>query len=71
MQRDKLCIEVIDEKMAEILREKTAAERLAIAHDMWLSAQKMITHIVRSSHTNWSHQQIQTEIARRLSHEPI
>ena len=40
--RDNLQIEVIDDVMAAVLREKTPAERLAISNGMWRSARRMM-----------------------------
>ncbi len=42
MSRDLLRIEVIDDAMAEVLRRKTPAERLAIGFGLWRSAQKLL-----------------------------
>jgi hypothetical protein len=42
MRLDKGQIEVVDDVMAGILRNKTPAERIHIGFEMWLSAQKML-----------------------------
>ena len=42
--------EVVDDAMAEILRRKTEAERLAIAFGMWDFAQQMIRANLRREH---------------------
>jgi hypothetical protein len=34
--------------MAEVLRQKTGAERLAIAHRLWRFAYKLVTQSVKS-----------------------
>ncbi len=69
--RNNPCIEVVDEQMAVVLREKTEAERLALAHGMWRSTHEMITHIVRNRHPEWSQQQIQAETSRRLAYGAV
>jgi hypothetical protein len=66
-----LHIEVIDDQMAEILRAKSPAERLAIAHGMWLHAAQLIRRIVRVEHPEWSEAQISEQVAKRLSHGAI
>ena len=64
-------IEVIDDDMARILREKTGAQRLQMANDMFESARKMITHHLRSENPQWDEKRIQLETARRLSHGAV
>lgn len=43
-------MEIIDPAMVEVLREKTPAERLAIANAMRRSARDMIRNLVRAEH---------------------
>lgn len=71
MRLDPGQIEVIDDDMAEIFRQKTPAERLAIVHGMWRSARQMILAILRSEHPDWTEQEILKETARRLSHGAV
>jgi len=61
-------IEVIDDVMAEIFRNKTPAERLHIGFEMWTSAQKMLLSHLRSANPHWSNEQLNREVAHRLSH---
>ena len=64
-------IEVVDDRMAEIYRSKSAMERLAIAHGMWRSARRMIHCVVQTQHPDWTDDQVQCEVARRLSHGAV
>jgi hypothetical protein len=64
----KLVVEVIDPAMAEILRQKSGAERLRIAWGMWRSARDMLYNLLRAQQREWSEQQVQQEVARRLAH---
>ena len=66
-----LRIEVIDEQMAATLRQKTGAERLAIASPMFSSARRMLLNHLQSIHPDWDQQQIAQEAARRLSHGTV
>ncbi len=59
---------VVDHAMADILRNKTEAERLEIASGMWRSARTILWYVLKSKHNGWSDEQIQGEVARRLSH---
>ncbi len=68
MHLDKQQIEVVDDKMAQVLRLKTGAERLQIASEMFSSARQMIINMLRSQHPDWDEQKINTQAARRLSH---
>lgn len=63
--------EMVDDDMARILREKTGAERLKIAFDMFSSARRMLASSLRSEHPDWSEEQIQREVARRISHGAV
>lgn len=71
IHREELSFDFVDDAMAQVLREKSEAERLAIAHGMWSHARRMITAILRDEHPDWSAMQIQRERARRLSHGAV
>jgi hypothetical protein len=61
-------VEVVDDAMADVLRLKTPAERLAIANRMWTSAQRMIRLVLKQENPTWPDERIEQETARRLSH---
>lgn len=71
MRLDPGQIEVMDDRMAEILRQKTGAERLAIANGMYASARRMLISHLRTAHPDWSDEQVMHEAARRLSHGAV
>ncbi len=71
MRLDPGQIEVIDDQMAEILRQKTGAERLAIASGMYASARRMLISHLRTTHPEWSEERVLHEAARRLSHGAV
>ena len=58
----------LDEAMVQILREKTPAERLAIAHGMWRSARDILRNLLRAEHPDWPDERVEREAALRLSH---
>ena len=64
-------LEVLDETMAEVLRRKTPTERLGIAFGLWRSARHMLASMLRSMHPDWSEDQVNREVARRLSHGAV
>lgn len=71
MRLDLRQIEVMDDAMAEVLRRKTPAERIAIGFALWTSARRMlIAHLTRS-HPDWDEGRIQSEVAKRLSHGAV
>ena len=63
--------EVISDEMVAVLRQKTGAERLAIASGLFGSARQMLMNHLRARHPGWDEHQIELEAARRLSHGAI
>lgn len=59
--------EIVDREMAHVLAQKTEAERLQIAWGMWRSARRMITRIVAAEFPHLSEEEVQREVAKRLS----
>ena len=57
--------------MAAIYRRKTPTERLQIGFDMWRAARKLVAAGVRQQHPDWSDDEINREIARRMSHRLV
>jgi hypothetical protein len=68
MDGRRFCDDIIDDKMAEVLRSKSPAERLAIAFGMWRSARRMIFANLQREHADWSQEQLMAETAKRMSH---
>ena len=60
--------ELIDDAMADVYRDKSADERVMISSRMWLSARTILSGSIRTSHPDWSDDQVNREIARRISH---
>jgi hypothetical protein len=61
-----LRFEVVDDDMAEVLRRKTPAERLASAHAMWRYAHVRLNALLGRQHPDWTQTQIKAEIRRRM-----
>ena len=61
-------VEVMDDAMVEILRQKTEVERLRIAGQMWKSARTVLRGAIRTEHSEWNEVQVNREIAERISH---
>lgn len=66
MRLDRGQIEAIDDVSAEILKKKTPAERLKMAFDMWDYFHDFLSSYLTSIHAEWTSEQIQKEILRRL-----
>ena len=64
-------IETPDDRVVEILRSKTPAERLAIGMGMWSSARRMLECLLSREHPDWDEDRISRELARRLSHGSV
>ncbi len=71
MRLDAGQIEVVDDAMAEVLRQKTGAERLAIAFGLFSSARRTLINVLTDQHPDWTPDQVVAEAARRLSHGAI
>lgn len=71
MRLDSGQIEVMDDAMVEVLRRKEPWERIAIGFDMWIGAWNMLASLLESMHPEWSKEQIQREVVRRMSHGAV
>jgi hypothetical protein len=60
-------IEVMDDDVAEILRNKTDVERLIIGFQMLDSARVILRAAIQSEHPDWDEVKTNREIARRMS----
>jgi hypothetical protein len=63
-------IEVIDDKIAEIMKAKSGQERLNMVWDAWTFFEKRIRAYLRNIHPDWTEEQIQKEIVRRVTYGP-
>lgn len=68
MKIDLRQIEVVDDRVAEILRRKTPAERLEIMFGLEKLARRMMAASIREQHPDWSEGQIQRKVAQRWLH---
>jgi hypothetical protein len=59
--------EIISDQMAEILRQKTDAQRLRSVDAFWNSARAILKAAIRTEHPDWSLDQVHIEVARRIS----
>ena len=63
--------EMIDNTMADILREMSAVERLRIGGRLWKSARVIVRGAIRTEHPDWDEERVNHEIARRMSHGAV
>lgn len=68
LRLDKGQIEVVDDKVAEIIKTKSGPERLSMVWDAWSFFEKRITAHLKSMHPEWTEEQIQKEIVRRVTY---
>jgi hypothetical protein len=59
-------IEVIDDQMAAILRDKSVTGRIAMSADANDTARLLAAAGIRHVHPDWSEDQVQQEVARRM-----
>lgn len=60
-------IELVDRDVADVLRQKSEAERLRTARGMWRSARNLLTHMIAAEDTNLSDREVDAEVARRMA----
>ena len=60
-------IEVVDDAVAEVLRRKTPAQRVAMIFAANRTMRLIIEGSLRTFHPNWDEAQIKREVARRMS----
>ncbi|MDB5300127.1 MAG: hypothetical protein JWO87_1790 [Phycisphaerales bacterium] len=60
-------IEVVDDAVAEILRRKTPAERVAMAFAANRTVRLVIEGQLRTRHPNWDQTLVMREVARRMT----
>jgi hypothetical protein len=63
-------IEVVDDAVAEVLRRKTPAERVAMLLEANVTLRTLVEGGLRTQHPDWTDEQIRTEVARRMTREP-
>ncbi len=66
MRLDKGQIEVVDDRVAEILRKKTGQDRLKMIWDSWTYFNKRLEAYLKNIHPEWTQEEIRKEMARRV-----
>ena len=61
--------DMVDPRVATILRAKSGMERLGLAHEAWDVARARLGAYLASLHPEWSQEQLQAAVAKRLSRE--
>ena len=59
-------IEVLDDEVAEVLRRKTPAERVAMVFDCNRTMRLLIEGHLRTLHSDWNRERISAEVTRRM-----
>ncbi|MBC7820520.1 MAG: hypothetical protein IAG10_26850 [Planctomycetaceae bacterium] len=60
--------EVVDQAVADIMRQKTPAEKVAMVGAAHRTAKRLMAAGIRRTHPNWSDDKVQDEVIRRLLH---
>jgi len=68
---ESLRLDVIDDIMVDIYKQKSPIERLKIAFGLWNSTRKQLFHNLRSLKPDWDEERIWREVARRISHGAV
>ena len=59
-------IEIVDEQLAEVLRQKSPAERIEMIAAANRTARILAAAGIRFRHPDWSEEQVQNEVKRRV-----
>ncbi len=59
-------MEVVDDDMAAVLRQKSSLERLQIADRMWIGARSVIRASILSQYPTWTADEVNRAIVRRF-----
>jgi hypothetical protein len=59
---------MVDDEMVPVLQAMTGAERLAVADRMLRDVQQMLALHIEAEHPEWSAEQVEKEVAHRISH---
>jgi hypothetical protein len=68
LRLDRGQIEVVDDRVAEILRSKSGPERLNMVWAAWSFFEQRIKAHLKSMHPDWTEEQIRKEIFRRVTY---
>lgn len=60
-------LEMVDETVVRVLREKTPAERIAMTAAAHRTARALLAAGVRFRHPDWTDEQVNREVVRRLT----
>ena len=60
-------IEVVDDRVAEILRRKTPAERVAMVSGAHRTMRLIIEGAIRTDHPDWDDEQVRAAVVRRMT----
>jgi hypothetical protein len=61
-------IEVVDQAVADVMRRKSPAEKVAMVCAAHRTAKRLMAAGIRRMHPDWSDDDIQAEVCRRLLH---
>jgi hypothetical protein len=64
-------IEVMDDVTADMLRQKTPVEKIAIVSDANDTLRILVAGGVRWQHPGWNEESVQQEVVRRMTRGPV
>ena len=64
-------VEILDDAMVQVLKNKIPYERLQIAFGLWRSARYQLYYFLHSLHPDWDADRLNREIAKRMSHGAV
>ena len=64
--KEPIVVEFMDRQMIEILRSKTTTEKIAMLGAAHRTAKKLVACGIRGMHPEWSDEEVQAELPRRM-----
>jgi hypothetical protein len=59
-------VNMVDRRVAAILRAMSGAERLRLAHEEWLLVRERFVVFLAARHPAWGSEEVEREVAKRL-----
>jgi hypothetical protein len=60
------CVELLDDDIVDVLKHKTAAERIAMVFDAERTIRLMLQADIAWRHPDWTYRRVSDEVARRF-----
>jgi hypothetical protein len=70
MRVDPRDIELLDDRIAKLLRRRSVDDGLRAIDSLFLSAREIVTATVRAQYPSWPEPRVRAEVVRRMASAP-